>query len=370
MTWRHYLQIKTRRPAFLWRMVIAILAVGVAGGLIAEHRFIGPQWVLPDAQANAEVDRLTNLAEAGAWGEVWWILPRVVYRRLTNPTPLLLASFAGLCWFVFCVQAAHTRSRRDPEVWLLPLAAALGGMSIWPTHFFGLWIEHRWNIHESAELVNGLRFYILGVGLPEELAKLLCFLPLVPVLLRIRSDLTALMAAASVGLGFAVVENIGYFQRSGGSDTVGRFLIANPLHMTLTGLAGLAAYRAARDFRGWGQYAVALIALMVFAHGLYDATIALPDLVDVNLFGTIIFAMVVYQFFRELRDLRPRRVETISLTANFLAGVSLVTAATFIYMSGLIGLQAAADAMAGNVIGLSLMAYLFLREMPDTMVTV
>ena len=218
--------------------------------------------------------------------------------------------------------------------------------------------------------MNGLRFYILGVGLPEELAKLLCFLPLVPLLLRIRSDLAALMAAACVGLGFAIVENMSYFHHSSGGDVVGRFLTANPMHMTLTGVAGLAAYRAARDPRSWGPQALAMIALMILAHGLYDASIAIPDLADVSLLGTIIFALVVYQFFRELRDLRPRRVETVSLTATFLAGVSLVTAATFIYMSGLLGLQPACDAMAVNVLSLSLMAYLFLREMPDTMVTV
>jgi hypothetical protein len=60
----------------------------------------------------------------------------------------------------------------------------------------------------------------------------------------------------------------------------------------------------------------------------------------------------------------------VSLTATFLAGVSLVTAATFVYISSLVGFQAACDAMVLQVVSMSLMAYLFLREMPETMVTV
>src|SRR5688572_1130324 len=162
MTWRHYLQVQTRNPAFLWRMVIGILAIGMVGGVIAERRFSGPKWAPPDEKADAALDRLESLAEAGQWGEVWWSLPKVVYRRLSNPAPVALALFAGAWWFAFCMQAAQVRRRGDPQLWLLPLAVALGGLSIWPTHFFSMWIEHCWNVQESVELVNGLRFYILG----------------------------------------------------------------------------------------------------------------------------------------------------------------------------------------------------------------
>jgi len=353
-------------------MVIAILAVGVIGGLVAERTFRSPpEWHLfaspPDVDA---VDRLEQLATDGQWLDLWWALPEVVYLRLSRPAPVALAVFAGCCWLAFCVQAAQVRLRGDPQLWLLPLAVALGGLSIWVTHFFSMWIEYRWNIEESAELAPGLRFYIVGVGLPEEAAKLLCFLPLVPILLRVRSDLTAMIAAGCVGLGFAIIENMSYFHGSAGTDAVGRFLTANPMHMTLTGLAGLAVYRAARDVRGWGPHALAVVGLVIFAHGIYDATIVIAELRELAIAGTIIFALAVYQFFRELRDLRPRGVETISLTANFLAGVSAVTAATMIYVSGLIGFHAACDILAMNVLSLSVMAYLFLREMPETMVTV
>jgi RsiW-degrading membrane proteinase PrsW (M82 family) len=371
MTRRQYLQTKTRNPAFLWRMVIGILAVGAVGAMLVEGRLrhVG----LPGGDAekfNAAVDHLDQLAAGGDWAGLWWGLPEVVFHRISLSAPTALAAFAGCWWFAFCMQAAQVRGVGDPLFWLLPLAVVLGGLSIWPTHFLGRWMEHRWGVHDSNELIEGLRHYILGVGLPEEAAKLLCFLPLVPFLLRIRSDLAALMTAGCVGLGFAVAENINYFRSSRGIDALGRFLTANPAHIALTGIAGLAAYRAIRDLRGWGANSLAMIALMVFAHGLYDAAIGIPELADVSILGTIVFALVVYQFFRELRDLRPRRVEMISLTATFLAGVATVTAAMFIYVSGVLGFQSACDVMATEALSLSLMAYLFLREMPETMVSV
>ena len=373
MTWRQYLQSRTRRPAFLWRIVIAILVVGVAVGIAVEGRFAAP----PEAARQLEQavappdDPLAAMAESGQWLKLWWAIPEVVLQRTRSPGPVVLALFSGACWLGFCAHAAQVKGPRDPLAWLLPAALILGGASVWPTHFMSLWLESQWNLRPSVELAAGLRYCVLGIGLPEELAKLACFVPLLPPLLWIRGDLPALITAGCVGLGFAVVENMNYFESSAGADVVGRFLTANPLHMTLTGLAGLAVYRAARDVRGWGPPAIATVALVILAHGLYDASIILgPALGDVALLGTIIFAAVVYQFFRELRQLRPRRPEVISLSATFLAGASAVTAASFIYLSGVLGFGPACDAIAMSVLGMSLMAYLFLREMPDTMVTV
>jgi RsiW-degrading membrane proteinase PrsW (M82 family) len=353
-------------------MVIVILALGVIGGMLSEGAFRdGPGAQVIGPQADDLPQRLEDLAESGQWRELWWAIPKAILKRTQHAGPVDLAIFSGACWLAFCIQAAQLRSRLDAQLCAMSLSVVLGGLTVWPTHFFSLWIETRWKIQESLELAAGLRYCILGIGLPEELAKLLGFLPLVPLLLRRRSDLAALMTAACVGLGFAIVENMTYFRDSAGTSVVGRFLTANPFHMTLTGLAGLAVYRAARDPRGWGPNALAMLGLMVFAHGLYDATILLAvHLGELTLLGQIVFVLAVYQFFRELRDLQFRRAETISLTATFLAGVSLVTSVTFVYVSGLTTFQAACDTLAMNVLSLSLMAYVFLREMPETMVTV
>ena len=94
------------------------------------------------------------------------------------------------------------------------------------------------------------------------------------------------------------------------------------------------------------------------------------DCAEKWLAGTIVFALVVYQFFHELRTLRTTGGDTVSLSANFLCGVSLLTSVTFVYLSATLGCAAAFDSLATGVLGLAVMVYLFLREMPDTMVTV
>lgn len=368
MNWHNDLRRKTRQPAFLWRMVISILVGGIVLGFVAQHfRSSGSVDAVVKNNAWTEI-RL--LAEQGEWQQVWWAIARHELSRHWSVGTTLLAALAGCCWLAFLLQAIQVRGFRDSRLWCALAALLLGALSIWPTEFFILWQEVGWRLQDSTELAPGLRYNILGVGLREELAKLLCLLPLMPWLLRLRSELTVLVVSACVGLGFSVVENTQYFQHSEGAVAIGRYLTANPAHITLTGLAGLAVYRGLRYPRGWGPQAIALFGVLVFAHGLYDAFIDIPALGDYALASTIIFVGLVYQFFHELRGCRSVRSETISLSANFLCGVSLLTAATFVYLSATLGCEKAFDVLAADVLGMSLMVYLFLREMPETMVTV
>lgn len=375
MNWRSTLQAKTRDSRFLWHMVTVIIGLGIVAGYVVEHwrepSPLGPAALAEGLRQGQEAQwEIDQLAAAGRWSEVWWAIPRSQLWRLTQRGPLALAMLTGAAWLAFALHALHVSGLRDMRLWLALAAVPLGVLSIWPTHFFDVWQEFTWGLEQSASLLHGLRFYILGVGLREETAKLLCLLPLMPLLVRMRSELAALLVSGCVGIGFALAENANYFVGAGGYSTLGRYLTANPFHMTLTGLVGLAVYRACRNPQGWGPQALATFGLMVFAHGAYDSFAAIPALADYSILAIIIFAAVVYQFFRELRDARARRPDTISLTANFLCGVSLVTAATFVYLSGTFGCSAAFEFLLDGVVGLAVMVYLFLREMPETLVTV
>jgi RsiW-degrading membrane proteinase PrsW (M82 family) len=375
MNWRSTLQTKTRDPRFLWQMVLGIIAAGIVAGYAAQYFWqtapVDPgELILRNHGAPHPVVELERLAAQGKWVEVWWAIPKSQWWRIAQRGPVILAALTGGCWLLFMLQALQVRGPLDPRLWLALAAVPLGVLSVWPTHFFALWQEFAWGLEENMSLFHGLRFFTLGVGLREETAKLLCLLPLMPLLLRLHSDLAAMLTSGCVGIGFALAENAGYFASTGGVDTLGRYLTANPFHLTLTGLIGLAVYRAFRHPRDWGPQALATFGLMVFAHGLYDAFIGVPVLAEYSLLGTIIFAAVVYQFFRELRDARQRRPDVISLTANFLCGVSLVTSAAFVYLSATVGCSDAFDFLFQGAAGLAVMVYLFLREMPETMVTV
>ena len=371
MNWRSTLQAKTRQPKFLWRMVLGIIATGILAGYAAQ--LIYQPADRGESKSSEELEpfeAVQDLAMQGKWSQLWWAIPKAEWQRLKYPGVVALAVLAGCCWLIFTLQAMQLRGWRDPKPWLALAGVCLGVLSIWPAAFFVFWQTFGWGLEESASLIPGLRYYVFGVGLREELSKLLCLMPLMPLLVRLRSELAALLISACVGIGFAVEENAGYFTGSGRFDAMGRYLTANPAHMTFTGLAGLAVYRAIRNPRDWGPQALATFGLIVFAHGLYDAFIGVPALAEYSLVTTIIFAGVVYQFFRELRDARERRPDTISLTANFLCGVSLVTAAAFVYLSATVGCSTAFDFLAQGVLGLAVMVYLFLREMPESLISV
>jgi RsiW-degrading membrane proteinase PrsW (M82 family) len=368
MTWTSYLRSKSHDPPFLWRMVIVILAVGVAIGLAADG-LTTTHAAAETSPRNDVVDQLDALAAGGQWMQLWRGIPELYAWRYATVGLMALAGVAGACWLAFLLHVAQVERHRGRLVACL-VGVALGVLSIWPTVFFIYWQEYRWNLRESVELAPGLRFFVLGVGLREEVSKLVCLLPLMPWLVAKRDELGALIASACVGLGFAVEENLGYFWASDGRDVLGRLLTANPFHLAITGVVGLALYRAIVWPREWGPQFLAVFGVAVLAHGLYDAFISIEALQDLALFTTILFALVVYQFFRELRGLRSPQRGGFSLTATFLCGVSLVTAATFIYLCSTVGATDAFDMLAVSVIDLSIMVYLFLREMPDTMVSV
>ena len=362
--------MRSRDPAFLWRMVIAIIGTGVVCGWIAGHLTGAPLVERPDRAAVHDWKNLDALAMGGHWWQLWWRIPQVMLSDLSSPGMVALALTAGVCWLAFLWHLLRIQGLRD---WRLPAtlaAVALGVLSIWPTLFLIFWQKHTWGLQESDELVQGMRYFVLGVGLREELAKALCLLPLLILLLPKRDEMVALVVSACVGLGFAIEENINYLTASLGTGTMGRFLTANPYHMALTGLIGLGMYRALRDPANWLPPAIAMFFVLVMAHGLYDTLLAVPMLREYSLGAMIVFALVMYQFFHEVRTLRPRGRDPISLTATFLAAVSLLAAVTFVYISAVAGPRAAADTLMADIVGSGLMVYLFLREMPDSMVSV
>ncbi|MBN1855128.1 MAG: PrsW family intramembrane metalloprotease [Pirellulales bacterium] len=303
------------------------------------------------------------------WWAVWWILPQTEL-DLTSWGTCIIAALTGLFWILFSFQAGLGLSPRQARFWIYLSGVGLGVLSIWPTTFAVIYQDTVWQLEEGTTLASGLRFYILGVGLREELCKLLFVIPLAPWLVRRRDDLEMLITSACVGLGFAAFENIQYFGASFSTSSIPRYLTANFFHMAATGIGGLWLCRAIRLPRECGSHFLAIFGIIVFAHGLYDSFFAVPALVQYSLGSMIIYILLCYQFFHELRHHRKSAPETISLTANFLAGVSLLTSISLVYVTAILGLRLALITCLGPALSTGLMVYMFLREMPESMVQV
>jgi RsiW-degrading membrane proteinase PrsW (M82 family) len=361
-------------------MVAAILAAGLVVGVVADARLRAdrPQ-ADPEHQEKRSPDEagppsaweaVERAAQREDWPAVWRGVWRSVRERWSYPGPVALALLTGLCWLCFALQAVQPGGLWSPRCLLCGAGFLLGILSVGPTLFAIAWQEQRWGLADRVDLVGGLRDNILGVGLREELCKFACGLPLLPWLVWRRDAVGSLMAFGCVGLGFAASENISYIAMSGGTATVSRLLMPAPAHLALTGLAGLAAYRAGRWPRDWGLLLLAMLGVLVLVHGLYDAFMSIDVLQEYSLVSMIVFILLVRQFFHELHEHRDQRRDVISLTANFLFCVSLTTAAVFVYVSAHYGWQAAADQLVTAIVTESVMVYLFLREMPETLVTV
>lgn len=307
-------------------------------------------------------------ADGGEWWRLWWAVPRGMWMGV-RLGPAMLALTTGLCWFAVILQSGQPHRTAGIRWYLAPIGVVLGVLSIWPTLFAIYWQEEQWGLVDTTELAGGLKFYILGVGLREELSKLLLFLPLAPWVLRRGSEREAVLIGGCVGLGFALQENINYFIRDAG-DTAGRYLTANFLHIALTGLASLALCRAIWNPRERGAESAAIMLMVIIVHGVYDALIVLPDLQGLAFASIVVFILVAYQFFHELRTWWQPPGETVSLTATFMVSVALMLSATLIYLSSQVGLQTAIGGAMIPAVSLGALVYMFLREMPESIIDV
>src|SRR5207244_9548964 len=107
---------------------------------------------------------------------------------------------------------------------LYGLSFVLGILSIYPTLLAVVTEESIFKFKMVNQPLPDAIYFVFGVGLREELCKLLLFLPLLPALLKRGSRIEAMTCGALVGLGFAAEENVGYFLRYDAATAMPRFL--------------------------------------------------------------------------------------------------------------------------------------------------
>ncbi len=200
----------------------------------------------------------------------------------------------------------------------------------------------------------------------EEFLKLLCFTPLLPFLLKRKNDLEILTVASLVGLGFATEENINYFEMSQGVSALGRFITANFLHIALTGLCGLSLAHAFIHRAAYIQQAAATFLLAVLVHGAYDAFLIIPELSDYSILTTILFVLIVYQYFTWVRHLRVRWRNPFSITAQFTFSLIAISGASSLLLAWDFGAYQAFGLMSTEVLSLAVLLVVFYREIPES----
>lgn len=305
--------------------------------------------------------------------KTWDLLFKAIVKSLIDVKIngiFFLTLLTGFIWFGIWIHALKPEKIISTTVLAL-FAFALGVFSTTITILLIYIEENLLNLTQGTSVIQGFLFFILGVGLREEFCKLLVFLILIPILIKRHNQLEWLIIPGMVGLGFATEENLSYFLSNTESLT-GRFLIANFLHVALTGIAGESIchyfYNRSRGI----EHFLSTFSMVVIIHGLYDSFIGIPYLAnsDLSFITSIVFVLTAYLFFGRLKTLRSNSLEAISLTTHFIFGVSILFMSGFIYFSYQGGHYYAFDKLIPAAINLAVFIYMFLYVMPNSIIKV
>lgn len=298
-------------------------------------------------------------------GDVWLQWRTLVHLRLKDMplAKLGLALFAASLWYVILVQVSGSSGRWR---WSLPLLPLISGVaSIWPTLSLVSFQEVHLGLSEDAPFPHNLWYFFGGIGLREELCKLALFVPFLPWLLKKRSAGLALVTGAFVGLGFALEENINYYDASGGSVVLGRFITANFLHLALTGIAAHGLYVTVRSgFTRVADFAGAFVGV-VAAHGLYDLVIILDesDQLGISFLSIVILYFIARQFFGLIDQETPPSRGAVSPMAVFFIGSAILVAALFVVAASVAGTSEAIAEVGQGCLGILPVGFLFWKHL-------
>jgi len=277
--------------------------------------------------------------------------------------PLFTALIWSLIFFSFSSVTGRT-------VTLSVTAFLLGVISACLT-LFTLMIQERiqgFTFDPTDSALSQIIYFVAGVGLREEGMKLLCFVPMAIWILPRKNDLEGFILAGMVGLGFASEENFSYFQNAFDHTVVwSRFLTANALHFSLTGVSGYFFFRMlVGKGRGWENFLTNFL-IAVTAHGLYDALISMPALESYSVLGLIALALIAYRYFDLLRD--HLDIDGLHLRLSplgvFVLGSAVLLCSTLIFSAGLTSFGQAFGTFAMSVGGMIPLAFAFISRFRD-----
>jgi protease PrsW len=141
----------------------------------------------------------------------------------------------------------------------------------------------------------------------------------------------------------------------------GRFLTANFFHVALTGMNGLALFRACtRGASGLNDF-LFIFPVTVLAHGAYDAFFDLPQFDEGGYVSMVIFILFTAYYFRRAHELRNDVRMTIGLTGSFVFGMSLLAAAMTIYQMANLGADAGTMLIVTEILGSAILLFMFFR---------
>ena len=210
---------------------------------------------------------------------------------------LAISPAIALVWFIYA-RNAYRPERKSLIAALFVLGGCTAGIALMLNHI----VEKYTSLWPGAPgLHERLMFWIAGIGLNEEFAKMIVLLAVLYPRRDFRHPYQGVLGAATVAMGFAAVENLVYLERYGTATLLLRSFLTIPAHACFTVPMGVLMAYAKRADSTWAKYLLLVAALAVSAllHGLYDVWLAFPSswvnalaYVQVGLMGVMVFKLM------------------------------------------------------------------------------
>ena len=175
----------------------------------------------------------------------------------------------------------HDRHQSEPVTHLLlSFAAGLGSGVLGQLLYRSLdLVGLRYDAYELAarDPLALLAYAVLGIGVIEELAKLLPFLLLALRFKEFDEPIDGVIYASFIALGMATYENVFYFQYLTSAEGIARGIASPVVHISFASVWGYTVGLAHIRQRPLLPAALTGLALAALLHGLYDfVVIGLP----------------------------------------------------------------------------------------------
>lgn len=199
-----------------------------------------------------------------------------------------------LVWFIFLVQLNVFKKNNWAGYLLIFFLGTSFSYLCFPLYdFYDLVL----GFSRNGNVGNDLLYCILGIGVIEELVKIIPFLLVLRFTGFIKEPIDYLIYASISALGFAFAENLGYLSREGIDVIRGRALTATVSHMFDSSLIAyglvLAKYRY---IKSQILYFFIFFGLAAFTHGFYDFWI-INETVRIFSMITLLFMLVCLLFW-------------------------------------------------------------------------
>lgn len=188
--------------------------------------------------------------------------------------PIIAAICGAMLWLGYFKRIDLLEHERITDI---IIAFVIGFLT--PT--LSLWIYFGMEVlgfNFNGKIINDFIYSILGVGLTEELSKLLGVLIALKIInKRVNEPIDYLVFAGIVALGFSVRENFIFYTNYGAHIASGRTFITSLVHIINTSICIYGIYRF-RIFNKGNTYINAFlgISLAVVSHGLFDFFLVQP----------------------------------------------------------------------------------------------